>query len=100
MGNTQYSKEQILGMVNLGREVCFDITNLQLAFGFKRMAGEEIMLRQLISSKTEEQMQMLSPMELVDNFEKWCRMVGISYGYDFRTNRYFLKKMNTNVCGN
>jgi hypothetical protein len=96
MKERQFTKEEILGMVNLesarGRDVCFEIENLRLHFGFKRMDGEEIMLRKLISTKSEEQMQTLQPYELMENFELWCRQVGIIYGYDFITHRYFLRK--------
>lgn len=73
--------------------VVFDADSLRWLFAFKRMSGEEIMMRQLLSpSKTEEQLQTLPPLQMRENLEKWCNEKGIKCHYDHEKNQFWLKK--------
>ena len=65
--------------------------NLIFAFGFKRMHGEEIMMRQLLTNKTEEQLQILSPYEFQKNIEEWCISENVDYYYDYDKDLHFFK---------
>ncbi len=92
----KFTKDDISIMVQncflYKKDVCFDFDDLVFAFGFKRMDGEEILMRQLFSSKSEEQLQILPMNEIRDNIEKWCIKNYILYHYDHIRNQYTFRK--------
>lgn len=71
-----------------GKPIMFDMETLIHPFGFTRMSGEEIMLRQLISTKTEEQLQTASKPEIHKNIETWCIERKIMFRYDYLRDTY------------
>lgn len=81
------AKELILTTRPTGKPICFDLDDLYWEFGFKRMDGQEIMLRQLISSKNEKQLQALTPFEKKENIKNWCHENKISYSFDYLKNQ-------------
>lgn len=90
-----YGKQEIRGMITNAyvarKTIKFTLDDLRYAFGFKRMNGEEILLRQLFSNKTEEQLQYIPKHQLIENIETWCKEQNIQYYYDYQTDSYFFK---------
>ncbi len=87
-----FSKEQILKEINKYGEIIIEWEDLEHPFGFKRMDGEELMLRKLISSKNEEQLQTAPPYQIHESIEAWCKENFILYHFDHQLRQYHFKK--------
>lgn len=69
----------------------FNMEDLIFAFGFKRMPGQEVLLRMLMTNKTEEQVQTSTPLQIMINIEEWCNENKVSYYYSINNNSYTFK---------
>lgn len=91
------TREKIFEIVNwetvrYGRDTCFKMDDLIFPFGFKRLDGIEITLRQLITpSKTEKELSTAPKYEVHQNIENWCRENHIIFYYDMEKDSYFFR---------
>lgn len=68
-------KKQILE--SKGRDVEYGMEDLELAFAFKRIDGQEFALRKLINPfLTEREASICSPINLQENIKTWCKSEG------------------------
>jgi hypothetical protein len=87
------SKDEIFerifeSVIRFGKPIAFEFEDLRFAFGFKRMSGESILLTQLISNKSEMEIQLAPNYQIMQNIERWCKENGIQYHYDLMKNYY------------